>query len=434
MCYSAPQCALSRRYNEVMANAFMDGSSELARVGELFDVIDLPATDVPAHFAIAIPRVALLQMPAAPRAAMPETGRLASGRGLSIDDCRASCLGEAAELFSCCSWGDEPLITATVDEIGSAAIAPESLNGFSSDQIAARAVWNKENTGFDWRPPIRDESAALNWLRVEDAFGGDGAFIPADFAFIGRKGAGEEGAVAIGDSSGCAAGPSADAAKLAAILELVERDATGRWWYGRRQRRTIDPSCLSGIDTLVDWVWDRERRTRLFDITSDIDVPVIAAASAEPDGRDVSVGFAAGKSLQSAATAALTEMLQMEISLGVSRVLGDKAGTWSRWREKASMKTRPLDMASIQHVAPNLPHRAVERDLSDVLDALAQRGIDLWFAEMTRAEIGIPVFRAVSTRLCHYKPRFGRVRLLAPDARDLSFDPSSPADQPLLLV
>ena len=98
------------------------------------------------------------------------------------------------------------------------------------------------------------------------------------------------------------------------------------------------------------------------------------------------------------------------------------------------MKTRPLDMASIQHVAPNLPHRAVERDLSDVLDALAQRGIDLWFAEMTRAEIGIPVFRAVSTRLCHYKPRFGRVRLLAPDARDLSFDPSSPADQPLLLV
>ncbi|TGS09939.1 hypothetical protein EN852_028495 [Mesorhizobium sp. M2E.F.Ca.ET.209.01.1.1] len=194
------------------------------------------------------------------------------------------------------------------------------------------------------------------------------------------------------------------------------------------------PVSLSGIDTLVDWVWDRERRTRLFDITSDIDVPVIAAASAEPDGRDVSVGFAAGKSLQSAATAALTEMLQMEISLGVSRVLGDKAGTWSQWREKASMKTRPLDMASIQHVAPNLPHRAVERDLSDVLDALAQRGIDLWFAEMTRAEIGIPVFRAVSTRLCHYKPRFGRVRLLAPDARDLSFDPSSPADQPLLLV
>ncbi|ESX10221.1 hypothetical protein X767_32405 [Mesorhizobium sp. LSJC264A00] len=410
----------------------MDGFSELARVGELFEAINLPVTDVPAHFAIAIPKDALLQMPAAPRAAMPETGRLASGRGLSIDDCRASCLGEAAELFSCCSWGDEPLITATVDEIGSAAIPPESLNGFSPDQIVARVAWNRENAGFDWRPPIRDVSAALNWLRVEDAFGGHGAFIPADFAFIGRKTAGEEGAVAIGDSSGCAAGASANAAKLAAILELVERDATGRWWYGRRQRRMIDPSCLSGIEPLVDWLCDRERRTRLFDISSDIDVPVIAAASAEPDGKDVAIGFAAGKSLQSAATAALTEMLQMEISLGASRALGDKAGAWSRWREKASMTTPPLNMAPIQHVAPS--HPTVERDLSDVLDALAHRGIDLWFAEMTRAEIGIPVFRAVSTLLCHYKPRFGRARLLAPDARDLSFDTSSPEDQPLLLI
>ncbi|MER8644442.1 YcaO-like family protein [Mesorhizobium sp. M1252] len=412
----------------------MDGFSDLIRVGELFDVIDLPVMDVPAHFAVAIPSDALLRMPSAPRAAMPETGRLASGRGLSINDCRASCLGEAAELFSCCSWGDEPLVTATVDEIGSAAISPESLNGFSPDQLAARAVWNKENTGFDWRPPIRDESAALNWLRVEDAFGGDAAFIPADFAFIGRREACDEDAIAIGDSSGCAAGTTADAAKLAAILELVERDATGRWWYGRRQRQTIDLSCLLGIETLVDWLLDRERRTWLFNITSDIDIPVVAAASAEPDGKDVTLGFAAGTSLQSAATAALTEMLQMEISLGASPALGDKAGTWSRWREKVSMETRPLDMAPVQHVAPSLPHRAIESDLPDVLDALAHRGIDLWFAEMTRPEIGIPVFRALSTRLCHYKPRFARARLLAPDGRDLSYDAASPADQPLLLI
>jgi ribosomal protein S12 methylthiotransferase accessory factor len=38
---------------------------------------------------------------------------------------------------------------------------------------------------------------------------------------------------------------------------------------------------------------------------------------------------------------------------------------------------------------------------------------------MTRLEIGIPVVRALSTKLCHYKPRFDRTRLLAPDALDL---------------
>ncbi|MER8911122.1 YcaO-like family protein [Mesorhizobium sp. M0854] len=417
----------------LMANAFMDGC-EHARVGELFNVINLPVTDVPVRFAIAIPNNALLQLPMIPRAAMPQTGRLASGRGLSIDDCRASCLGEAAELFSCCSWGDEPAITATVDEIGPAAITPESLNGFSADQIIARVAWNRENTGFDWRPPIRHQSAVLDWLRVEDAFGGDEAFIPADFAFIGRREAGDEEAIAVGDSSGCAAGITAEAAKLAAVLELIERDATGRWWYGRRERQTIDLSCLLGIETLVDWLLDRGRRTWLFDITSDIDIPVVAAASAEPDGKDVSLGFSAGQSLQSAATAALTEMLQMEISLGAARALGNNVGGWERWREKVSMMTRPLKMASIQQVASNRSPPAGERDLSDVLNALAHRGIDLWFAEMTRAEFGIPVFRALSTRLCHCKPRFARARLLAPDGRDLSYDAGSPADQPLLLI
>jgi ribosomal protein S12 methylthiotransferase accessory factor len=51
---------------------------------------------------------------------------------------------------------------------------------------------------------------------------------------------------------------------------------------------------------------------------------------------------------------------------------------------------------------------------------------------MTRPEIGVPVFRAVSAALCHYKPRFGKARLTASDARDLA--PVTFAEQPLLLI
>jgi ribosomal protein S12 methylthiotransferase accessory factor len=404
-----------------MANAFDDGRGPLARLGKLFDVIDLPAPDVPACFSIALPSDTLLDMPLAPRAAMPETGRMASGRGWSVADCHASCLGEAAELFSCCEWGNEFLVTATAAEIGPAAITPDALNGFGRSQLLQRAVWNGGNAGFDWRPPPHDPTVPLDWLAVEDAFGGDQAFAPADFAFIGRRPAGDENAVSIGDSNGCAAGSDAEAAKLAAVLELVERDATGRWWYGRRQRRTIDPTTIAGIGGLAGWLSGRARRSWLFDIGSDIAIPAIAAVSAEPDGRDVALGFAARLDEQAAATAALTEMLQMEISLAASLALGDAAGTWSRWRNDVSMRTAPLSAALAQSAGQLQPPRApgAGADLPRAIEALARAGIDLWFADMTRPEIGVPVFRALSAKLCHYKPRFGRERLLAPDAHDL---------------
>ena len=46
-------------------------------------------------------------------------------------------------------------------------------------------------------------------------------------------------AVAIGDSNGCASGATLEEAKTAAILELIEWDATARWWYGRSPRPVI---------------------------------------------------------------------------------------------------------------------------------------------------------------------------------------------------
>ena len=70
--------------------------------------------------------------------------------------------------------------------------------------------------------------------------------------------------------------------------------------------------------------------------------------------------------------------------------------------------------------------------LAAALEELAAKDIDLCFVDMTRPEIGVPVMRAVSAALCHYKPRFGKARLAASDARDLT--PAAFAEQPLLLI
>jgi ribosomal protein S12 methylthiotransferase accessory factor len=99
------------------------------------------------------------------------------------------------------------------------------------------------------------------------------------------------------------------------------------------------------------------------------------------------------------------------------------------------MATPPLDAALTLSPA-NFPNCAPAQgsELTCVLEACAKAGVDLWFANLIREAIGVPVFRAVSTKLCHYKPRFARRRLLAPDARDLSTPIPTPELQTPLLI
>lgn len=277
----------------------------------------------------------------------------------------------------------------------------------------------------------------MDLVPVDDAFGAGRAFAPADFVFIGRREAGDEDAVAVADSNGCAAAAMANDARLAAVLELIERDATGRWWYGRRRRPPLDLWEIEGATDLVSFLRERERGTVLFDITSDIAIPTIAAVSAEADGRDVSLGFAARLDVHAAAASAITEMLQLELSLDAARSMGAAARSWHYWRETVRMTTSPLDSTFPTRSLPprtGLSSAAGSTGLSAALDACAAAGIDLWFADLTRPAIGVPVFRALSTTLCHYKPRFGRHRLLSPDEGDLDRVPGSPRLRPALVI
>lgn len=403
----------------------------------LFEVIDLPDAGGPVRCAVALPGERLRALPGFPQAATPEAGRLASGRGLTVAAARRSALGEAAELASACAWDDEAVVTATMAAIGPAAIAPAALIGFTARQLVGREAWNARHGGFDWRPPPFEESREIAWIAVADAFGGPPAFAPADAVLIGRREAGDADAVAIADSSGCAAGETVEAATLAAVLELIERDATGRWWYGGRRRSPVGPAAAELPAGLAGFLTERPRRTVLFDITADLGIPVVAAVSAEADGRDVALGFAARLDAPAAATSAATEMLQMEVALAAARELGREAADWWAWRRRVTMALPPLDAAGRlpparlatarigagRRVAGRL---AAGRDtgppldgLGAVLKALDRASIPLWTLEMTRPVIGLPVVRALSTALCHAKPRFGRPRLGAPDPRDV---------------
>lgn len=385
--------------------------------------IRLSIPDCPVFFSFACPTPEVLAAwPNFPKAATPEGGRVANGRGLSPEACSLSCLGEAVELASCCAWGDEPTIVAGMEELGPQVLSPIDLCGFSRAQLDARAAWNAAPDVFDWRPEAVPRDRRIAWMAVREACSGAEAFAPADFVLIGRREAGDPDAVAVADSNGCACGESVEAAKLAALLELIERDATGRWWYGRRHRLPVALEEIDGCEPLRDFFADRLRSSALLDITSDLGIPVYAAVSADPDGSNVALGFAADVDASRAALSALTEMLQMELSLEIARQTGAAAGRWGVWCRNVDLGTAPLAAArnpAVGRLAESLaPSGDAAAALAVCLDACKARDVNVFFADRTRPEFGIPVVRALSTGLCHDKPRFGRPRLLAPDSRD----------------
>jgi ribosomal protein S12 methylthiotransferase accessory factor len=168
---------------------------------------------------------------------------------------------------------------------------------------------------------------------------------------------------------------------------------------------------VEGAAELTRWLRERRRRTWLFDITTALGVPVLAAASAEPDGREVALGFAARLEWHAAAVAALTEMAQMEHSLAMAALLGDGAGTWDEWRRRASLALPPLDAALRPSAgAVSAGKRAPPaQGFTTVLERSAAVGIDLWFVDLSRSVFGARAVRAATTALSHCKPRFARL-------------------------
>ncbi|MBN8631830.1 MAG: YcaO-like family protein [Rhodobacterales bacterium] len=179
------------------------------------------------------------------------------------------------------------------------------------------------------------------------------------------------------DSTGCAVGPDHDSALDAALWECVERDAVALWWHGIRPAAALP---LELIDThqprLFWWLHQRPRKTLLLDLTTDIGLPVVVAVGSDADGRLVATGAAARPLLADAALAALTEMVQTEVSIGLAREAGDPEvldwidrGSTHRQSQFQPLavpraEAAPMGRAALLDRLASLGHRALAVDLT----------------------------------------------------------------------
>lgn len=347
----------------------------------------------------------------------------ASGSGFAQEDAVAACIGEAAEFLSW-QWRpeDRERLVPAAERADWKKIDARAVLGFSARQIERRNRLNRLWDGFDRIPP----EAALDdpgaFVPVSDFEGRAQALCPAFLAFGGFGTAHGEPTLDT-DSNGCAAAPTPDEAKARALLELVERDATGLWWHlglvaPRYERNHVaDPVLYEAVEAHRD---DTGRRLWFLDISALREATVIAAVSCEQDGSRAMFGFGAAFDVASAARGAFCELVQGEVALEAwqMRQTTDQPPApedrrIAKWLRRADVRMMRFVIGT-ESQWPDRPASNADRLLREVRHTIGEP----WFADLSRADIGIPVAKAIVPGMTHFKPRLGAGRLSASPRAD----------------
>lgn len=302
-----------------------------------------------------------------------------SGRGLTAASAFAGCVGEAVESLSRLEWGDEPLRRAGPEPLGAHRPA-------TADRLAEAA-----------------RSAVVDWLPARRLDDDRPCLVPADLCLRRAAPGGHEPG-----SAGCAAGETWDDACLRALLELIERDAAALWWCGGQPARPLAVETLmrdAGPMLLALRAGEAGRRTWFLDITTDLEVPVVAAVSTDPGGKGFACGLAARASLAEAAAAAVIELCQMELANRLVALKLRRGGALAPVEQRHRRRLEAVDAGRSAVLAaqgnPRPDAAGIEagtpgRQLGRIVEGLAARGIDCLAVDLTRTAIGIPVARVLA--------------------------------------
>lgn len=324
-----------------------------------------------------------------------------SGKGATRAEAAASALSEAIERYSGAFRPNDERLTARCRELGADAIHPRSLLHFSECQYRDRKTTNRHARPEQWVPAPFAEERPIEWSPAWSVSCRRRRWVPSAYCFYGYPlPPGHRFCAA--DSNGCAAGLSREEAALSGLLELVERDAVALWWYNRVPRAAIAPESLGGrVHAFARHYASLGRDLRVFDITSDLGVPVFAAISWRPQRRrELTLGFGASFDPRDAAGRALTEMHQFLETDGSAKV-----------RCALDEDPRGNEFLFGPPCVDFAPQAAAVAHAGALLDRLKTHGLELLVLDQTRPETGMPVVKSIVAGLRHFWPRFGPGRL-----------------------
>ena len=234
------------------------------------------------------------------------------GSGPTTQNARAAAIGEAMERYSACVLDPDALVVASARELGSRAVDPARFALFSESQYRA--------PGFPYARFDRD--TRLAWIEGVTLPDGEPAWLPAQLVHL--AGHESEPPICRATSSGLACHASAADATLAALLELLERDAFMITWKARIAWPLLDWRGHGGISaferaflrpTGLEW--------RAIDLSAFWDIPIAAAVVRGGDA--IGIGAAAAVTVERAVTKALDEAARVRTWASALRASGEAA-------------------------------------------------------------------------------------------------------------
>ncbi|MBA2332613.1 MAG: YcaO-like family protein [Actinobacteria bacterium] len=221
------------------------------------------------------------------------------GTGFTRADAVSAAIGEALERYSGSYLPSERFVLATAEELGPAAVPPDSFALFHESQYL--------RTGF---PFTRFTSESrVHWVDGQDLETREPAWLPVELVFLSHPSESCEARIGYATSSGMACADSEVGAISRGLLELLERDAFMLVWSNRLSLPRLDWSSherLSAIDrecfapTGLDYA--------ALDLSVFHDLPIVLGVVRAPgaDGA-LGVGAAAAPGVERACWKALSE-------------------------------------------------------------------------------------------------------------------------------
>ncbi|WP_405773891.1 TOMM precursor leader peptide-binding protein [Streptomyces sp. NBC_01538] len=348
--------------------------------------------------------------------------QLSGGKGVTAEEAEAGALCEAVERFCGTRQGDEAVVLGSLEELGEAAVHPNTCQLFHERQFRDRARWNATHSAFQQVCAPFDPRRTVEWTPVHSLTTGRQRLLPTSMLYFSHSG---PKGLPWADSNGNAAGSSLEDAIVQGFLELVERDAVALWWYNRTRQPALD---LDAFDE--PWLAElRETYGRLnremwaLDLTSDLGVPVTVALSRRTDkpAQDIAFGFGAHFDPRLALRRAVTEMGQLLSPAAGARADGTGYGVDDpeilSWWTRATVGNQPYLLPDSVE-SPRSPtdfSRVFRTDLLDDVKAasalVARHGMELLVLDQTLPDVGLPVVKVMVPGLRHYWARFAPGRL-----------------------
>lgn len=336
----------------------------------------------------------------------------AAGKGYTAEEAQFKAIAESLERYSLIHRGDEPVVRG---KARGEMLMPEEILLFSDAQYEDREAWNRSHSELHWVPERFDPNSETDWTEVKAVRSpGAAKYLPAALCYMDYPFA-DAPRFCAADSNGCAAGASLTDAILAALLELIERDAVAIWWYNRLHRPLVNLASFEDrrFPAFEESFATLGRQLYVLDVTTDLRVPAYVAVAPKSDGSEPCFGAAADTSAEAAVLKAVSEVSQICFWTSTGSGSAELLSWMRRSKLQEQAYLRPHGEIDCQPGGGLDPSEA----LAYCAARLTEAGIEAYYADLTRPEVGLPVVRCVAPSLRHFWCRLGPGRLYDVPAR-----------------